>query len=149
MTGTIDASPSRPRATALPRVLPVLATVVGPAVVLNLLTFVLARAADVDLAVQTPASDHVQAVAWTHVLAMSLGPALVGALLLRLTLRWAPSSWRALAWGGLAVGLASMPVWAVATPGTKVALSTMHALTAVLWWVAVRRELRREGGADR
>ncbi|OYO22098.1 hypothetical protein CGZ93_09345 [Enemella dayhoffiae] len=115
----------------------------GIALVANLIVYAAARALGVDLLVQPPTATTPEQVTAIPVAVMSVVPMLLALLLALAVRRWAPRSWLVLAWLGLAVGVVSMPVFAQATPATKVALSLMHLITGALWWLRVRAAARR------
>lgn len=116
-------------------VLPIL----GAAVAGNLVIFGVASALGVGFRISTPMASGPETVTWGSVLVMSLVPLLLGSAALWGLRRWAPTSWRALAWLGLVIGVVTMPLFGEATLATRVSLSLMHLLPAVLWWVGVRR----------
>lgn len=113
--------------------------IVGASVAGNLVIFGVASALQVGFRITTPLASGPETVTWVSVLVMSLVPLLLGAAVLWGLKRWTPTSWRVLAWLGLVVGVATMPLFGEATLATRVSLSLMHLLPAVLWWVGVRR----------
>lgn len=126
-----------------PRVLAVLLPVIGLALVINVVNRVVAGALGVDFQVMTAMAAQPQTVGLGSVVVMTVVPLALAGLALLLVRRWAPRSWQVLAWLGLAAGVLTLPFFLDATLGTKFALGLMHLVPALLWWAAVRRELRR------
>lgn len=97
---------------------------------------------DVNLEVTQPNSDSSQLVGLTEVVGTTIGPLILGTLLLVAVVRWRPGAWRTVAWLGLALGVLTvpMPLSAEAEWAAKVTLASMHVITG-------RRLVRRTHGA--
>ncbi|KGN32899.1 hypothetical protein N802_16050 [Knoellia sinensis KCTC 19936] len=127
---------------AVPRARNVALATAGIAAIVNLIVYAVARVAGAEFSVLTPMGSEPQAVGALSVAFMSVVAGLLGAALLRGTKRWAPTSWKAIAALGLIVGIVTMPLFAEASAGTKVALSAMHLISGATFFVSTRRELR-------
>ena len=81
------------------------------------------------------------------VAANTVVPLLVATLVLLPLRRWGARAWRALATTGLAIGLASSPApfTVSAENSTRAALTAMHVITGVVWFLIVRRAAARAG----
>lgn len=76
------------------------------------------------------------------VVLFTVGSIVIGALALALATRLSARAWRVLAWLGLAIGILTVPMPFTVTAGldTQLALGTMHVLTGLAWFAALRRQ---------
>ncbi len=118
-----------------------LLTITGIALAANLAIYLVGWLADVEFVVTQ--GETVRDINAVLVVITTIVPLLLGGLALALTRRWAPTSWRVVAWVGLVVGIVSMPVFLDASTGTKLALSPMHLVTGITWFAVLCREPRR------
>lgn len=111
-------------------------------VALNLAVLAIGALAGADLEVAQSAGEAPMDIGAGMVVVMSLGPLLLGGLVLWLAGSRGRGAWNAVGWLGLALGIITvvMPIGAVATTGTTVTLASMHVIAGVLWVLAVRRE---------
>lgn len=115
-----------------------LGLIAGISLVANLIVFAIARLADVDFAITAPGQAE-ETVNGAAVAVMSVATVVVGGIALLLTRRWAPRAWQVLAWVGLVVGIVTIPAFADAEAGTKVALGAMHVIVGGVWFWFVSR----------
>ena len=110
----------------------------------NLGVLAVARLAGADMVVQPQSTDQAITVGAGSVVVMTVVPLLLATLLLLPLRRWGPAAWRALALGGLVIGVATvvMPFTVSAAAGTASGLALMHVVAGVVWFVAVRRAAR-------
>lgn len=127
---------------------PVLGATVS-ALLLNLLAFALGSAGSGELVVTPPGAAASTSVSAGNVAAMTIAPMVLGGIALAVAGRWGGRGWRVVAWLGLAIGLLSvvMPFSVAATASTHVTLGTMHVLSGLAWFVAVRVGLALGSGA--
>jgi len=73
------------------------------------------------------------------VVASTVLPMLVGGGLLALLAHRTPRAWPVLAWLGVALAVATLPMslLADATTGTRVGLAAMHLVAGAVWWTAL------------
>jgi hypothetical protein len=118
----------------------------GIALAANAVVLAVARASQADMLVRLEPSEPAMAVGLGMVAAMTLAPTLAATLLLLVTRRWSPRSWRALAVIGLLVGLMTVPApfTALAGTSTQVALASMHVIAGGIWFAVVRRAATRQ-----
>jgi hypothetical protein len=81
------------------------------------------------------------------VAANTVVPLLVATLILLPLRRWGARAWRVLATTGLVIGLVSSPApfTVSAENSTRAALTVMHLITGVVWFLIVRRAAVRGG----
>lgn len=81
------------------------------------------------------------------VVANTVVPLLVATLILLPLRRWGARAWRVLATTGLVIGLVSSPApfTVSAENSTRAALTVMHLITGVVWFLIVRRAAVRGG----
>ena len=77
------------------------------------------------------------------VMAMTIGPLVVGTVVLAVAGRWGAHAWHLLAWAGLAIGVltAAAPLLSDASVPTRLTLAVMHVVVGLAWFLAVRRAL--------
>lgn len=112
----------------------------GVALVANVLVHTLARVAGVETVLTPPGAAPVT-VALAAVVTMTLGPVVLGGVVLALASRVAPAAARALPWLGLFVGLGSvvMPLSMGGALDARLVLAAMHVVAGVAWFVSTRR----------
>jgi hypothetical protein len=115
-----------------------LGLVAGISLVANLIVYAVARLADVDFAITAPGQSE-ETVNGVAVGVMSVATVVVGGIALLVARRWAPRAWQVLAWVGLVVGIVTIPAFADAEAGTKVALGAMHVIVGGVWFWFVSR----------
>lgn len=115
-----------------------LGLIAGISLVANLVVFAIAKLADVDFAITAPGQSE-ETVTGVAVAVMSVATVVVGGIALLVTRRWAPRAWQVLAWVGLVVGIVTIPAFAEAEAGTKVALGAMHVIVGGVWFWFVSR----------
>ena len=121
------------------------AAAAAAAVLINLLVHAIGRAAGAELEVTQPGADGPMAIGPGNVLLMTVLPILLGGIILAVAIRWGGRAWNVLSWTGLFVGVLTivMPFTVTATTATRVTLATMHLITGVAWFVALRHTSRR------
>ncbi len=144
MSRTLDA-PARSAHTARfnhsgwrPVLRPLVATASG-SLVANLAIWGVATLAGTTFEVAMPQATTTQAVSPLSVAALSVLSPLVGGLVLTITGDRADVWWPRFAWLGLLVSIVTMPIFMETDVGTRVALSLMHLVVGLLWWMTVRR----------
>lgn len=115
-----------------------LGLIAGISLVANLVVFAIAKLADVDFAITAPGQSE-ETVTGVAVAVMSVATVVVGGIALLVTRRWAPRAWQVLAWVGLVIGIVTIPAFADAEAGTKVALGAMHVIVGGVWFWVVSR----------
>lgn len=115
-----------------------LGLIAGISLVANLVVFAIAKLAGVDFAITAPGQSE-ETVNGVAVGVMSVAAVVVGGVALLLTRRWAPRAWLVLAWVGLVIGIVTIPAFADAEAGTKVALGSMHLIVGGVWFWFVSR----------
>lgn len=115
-----------------------LGLIAGVSLVANLIVYAVARLADVDFAITAPGQSE-ETVNGVAVAVMSVATVVGGGIALLVTRRWAPRAWQVLAWVGLVVGIVTIPAFADAEAGTKVALGAMHVIVGGVWFWFVSR----------
>lgn len=115
-------------------------------VVANLVVLSLGRLLGADMVVASSAGEPPVRVGVGPVVLMSVGPALLGGVVLRFVRRRGVLAWRVVGWLGLALGLAStaMPLSVVATSATTATLALMHVVAGLTWFTAMHRAVTRE-----
>lgn len=98
-----------------------------------------------DLTVTQPGAASSSVVGPGMVAVMVVAPVALGTLALLVAQRWGTRGWNALAWLGLAIGVASvsMPLTVEAGAGTKATLALMHVVVGVVWFTTLRRTVAR------
>ncbi len=136
-----DRVPDQPTA---PDVLRRAGIVAGAALIVNLLILTLARLFGADMLVDQ-GGEGIE-IGYLPVAISSVAPVVVGGLLL-LVARRHPKGLRLMAAIGLVVALVSVvaPVLAALGVGTAVALSLMHVVVGVIWFVVLRRATMSNG----
>lgn len=122
---------------------------IAVALLANLLVLGLARLAGADMQVRPDPTVAAMTIGIGLVAVSTVLPMLLATVALLALRRWGPRAWHALAWTGLAVGLATVPVpfTMVSEADTQAALALMHVVTGLSWLVVVRRSARaREDG---
>lgn len=112
------------------------------ALITNLAIWSVGAASGIEFAVTGPMFPEpitvgIAAVAVATVLATTLG-----GLILHLTRHRSDPWWRRLAIIGLIIGVVSMPIGLTASVATKLALSSVHLATGLIWYLLVRRVAR-------
>ncbi|MBC6446180.1 DUF6069 family protein [Actinokineospora xionganensis] len=115
------------------------------AVVGNLLVLVVGRLAGADLRVLQPGATEVLELGAGLVALMTVLPVAFGTAALAVATRRGRQGWSAVGWLGLAIGLLTIvsPFTVEASTSTAVTLAGMHAVTGVVWFALVRRNLRQ------
>lgn len=116
------------------------AVAIGATVLLNLAILAIGALAGAELEVAQSTGKEPQQIGPAIVAITSIGPLLLGGLVLWLVGRRGRRSWLAVGRLGLALGVVTvvMPVSAVATTGTTLTLAAMHVVTGLVWFVLVR-----------
>lgn len=117
--------------------------------VLNLVTWFIARAAGVDFVTQVEGRMPLE-VTSVPIVVMTVVPVLLGGILLLILGRWL-RAWNILAIVGLGVGVLSViaPFTVQASTGTSVSLAIMHLVVGGVWFLALRRGASHRSGARR
>ncbi len=115
------------------------------AVLINLLVYAVGRAAGAELEVTQPRADGPMAIGPDNILLVTVLPILLGGIILAVATRRGARAWIVLGWTGLLVGVLTivMPFTVIATTATRVTLATMHLITGVAWFVALRHTSRQ------
>ena len=109
----------------------------------NAAVLVAARSAGADMVVRREVTEPAMAIGIGTVAMMTLGPILVGTLVLLRARRWGARAWRTLAVVGLVVGVvtAPAPFTVLAGTSTQVGLAVMHLVTGLVWFAVVRHAI--------
>jgi hypothetical protein len=120
----------------------------GTALVANLAALGVATLAGATMLVRQGAGQPAMRISIALVVVTTLVPVLAGTLLLIPARGWGARGWRAVAAVGLALGLLSvaLPLSTQASPGTHLALVSMHVIAGVTWFVVVRGAATRFWG---
>lgn len=115
----------------------------------NLVILAIGHLAGVDLQVAQAAGSPATEVGPGSVVVMSVVPAALGGLLLRLATSRGVRTWRTVGWLGLALGLLTvpMPFLVRASTATSLTLACMHVAAGVIWLVLVVRAVPHSAGA--
>jgi hypothetical protein len=104
------------------------------AIVLNLVVYAIGASAGATWI----AND--QSVSWFLVIIATAAAMVIGGVITALLARWRRGAIRAMAWIGLAIGVVTVPapILGAGDTATGIGLASMHVLTAVVWFFAIR-----------
>lgn len=113
----------------------------------NVIVWAVTSVAGADMMVRPTGAAEPMKVNVGWVVASTALPLLVATVLMVLLRHRGAATWRMLAWVGLCIGVLTivMPLTATTTVDTRVALTSMHLITGLVWFTSVRHAAHANG----